>query len=315
MKTPRILCVALLLASVSMSQAAEPTKNYKVLGSDKGKVALVGLHGKVEWEYANRAGVHDLALLPNGNLIFQTGPATVTEVSPDKKTVWSYTSKPKPPYTGPIEVHAFQRLPDGLTMIAETGNKRIIEVDADGKIVHETPLTVNKPHPHRDTRLARKLDNGHYLVAHEGDGVVREYEPSGKVVWSYALDLAGRPRTGGHEGHGTEVFSALRLANGNTLIGAGNGNRVIEVNPEGKTVWSLEHNELPGITLAWVTTVKALPNGNIIVGNCHAGPNNPQLIEVTRDKKVVWTFKNHEVFGNDLASTLVLTDDLKKSDQ
>ena len=200
-------------------------------------------------------------------------------------------------------------------MIAETGNKRIIEVDADGKIVHETPLTVNKPHPHRDTRLARKLDNGHYLVAHEGDGVVREYEPSGKVVWSYALDLAGRPRTGGHEGHGTEVFSALRLANGNTLIGAGNGNRVIEVNPEGKTVWSLEHNELPGITLAWVTTVKALPNGNIIVGNCHAGPNNPQLIEVTRDKKVVWTFKNHEVFGNDLASTLVLTDDLKKSDQ
>ena len=92
------------------------------------------------------------------------------------------------------------------------------------------------------------------------------------------------------------------------MIGAGNGNRVIEVNPEGKVVWSLEHDELPGITLAWVTTVKALPNGNIILGNCHAGPNNPQLIEVTRDKKVVWTFKNHDVFGNDLASTLVLTD-------
>ena len=308
MNSPKRTALTLLFLFASIAiQAAEPPHNYKVLGSDKGKVALVGTDGKVEWEYANRPGVHDLALLANGNIMFQTGPATVTEVSPSKKIIWSYTSKPKAPYNGPIEVHAFQRLADGLTMIAETGNKRIIEVDADGKIVHEMPLTVKKPHPHRDTRLARKLDNGHYLVAHEGDGVVREYEPSGKVVWSYQLDLAGRPRTDGHDGHGTEVFSALREPNGNTLIGAGNGNRVIEVNPEGKIVWSLEHDELPGITLAWVTTVKLLPNGNIIVGNCHAGPNNPQLIEVTRDKKVVWTFKNFDVFGNDLASTLVLT--------
>ena len=313
MRCLKTLAFAFFLASPAITPAADPQHNYKVLGSDRGKVALVGLDGKVEWEYANGTGVHDLAMLPNGNIMFQSGPATVIEVSPSKKTVWSYTSKPKAPYTGPIEVHAFQRLADGLTMIAETGNKRIIEVDADGKIVHETPLTIKKPHPHRDTRLARKLDNGHYLVAHEGDGMVREYEPSGKVVWSYELDLAGRPRAGGHDGHGTEVFSALREPNGNTLIGAGNGNRVIEVDPQGKIVWSLEHDELPGIELAWVTTVKLLPNGNIIVGNCHAGPKNPQLIEVTRDKKAVWTFKNFETFGNDLASTLVLTEDAKPS--
>jgi hypothetical protein len=30
-----------------------------------------------------------------------------------------------------------------------------------------------------------------------------------------------------------------------------------------------------------------LPSGNLIVGNCHAGAANPQLFEVTRDKKVV----------------------------
>ena len=50
----------------------------------------------------------------------------------------------------------------------------------------------------------------------------------------------------------------------------------------------------------------ALPNGNLIVGNCHAGPDNPQLFEVTRDKKVVWTFKNYPIFGNDLAAAHVL---------
>jgi hypothetical protein len=46
----------------------------------------------------------------------------------------------------------------------------------------------------------------------------------------------------------------------------------------------------------------------VIFGNSHAGPDNPQLIEVTRDKKVVWTFKNFEVFGNDLVAARVIRD-------
>ena len=55
-----------------------------------------------------------------------------------------------------------------------------------------------------------------------------------------------------------------------------------------------------------MTTVDPLPNGNVIFGNSHAGPDHPQLIEVTRDKKVVWTFKNFEVFGNDLVAAKVI---------
>ena len=49
-----------------------------------------------------------------------------------------------------------------------------------------------------------------------------------------------------------------------------------------------------------------LPNGHIIFGNCHAGPNNPQLIEVSRDKKVVWTFQDFKNFGNSLAIAAIL---------
>ena len=174
--------------------------------------------------------------------------------------------------------------------------------------IHEVPLTVEKPDPHRDTRMARKLANGNYLVCHEGDGKVREYDRAGKIVWTYALDLAGQPRSPGHgpEGHGTEVFGAIRLPNGNTLIAGGNNNRVLEVTPQGKIVWSIEHDELPGIRLAWVTTLHLLPNGNLIVGNCHAGPDNPQLFEVTRDKKIVWTFKDFKTFGNGLAAAQVI---------
>jgi hypothetical protein len=35
-----------------------------------------------------------------------------------------------------------------------------------------------------------------------------------------------------------------------------------------------------------------------LINNCHAGPENPQLIEVSPDKKVVWQWKNFEKFGN-----------------
>jgi hypothetical protein len=281
---------------------------YRVLAADNGHVAIVNGKGEVEWEVKNSAEVHDIVMLKNGNVLFPTDRTTVVEMTPQKKVVWKHVAKPKPGYAGKIEIHAFQRLDGGLTMIAESGNARIVEVDQDDKIVHEIPLTVEHTSPHRDTRMARKLANGNYLVCHEGDGKVREYDRSGKVVWTYALDLAGRPRSNGHgpEGHGVEVYGAIRLPNGNTLIAGGNNNRVIDVTPAGKIVWSVDQKELPGITLAWVTTLHALPNGNVIVGNCHAGPDNPQLFEVTRDKKVVWTFKDFKTFGNSLAAAHIL---------
>jgi PQQ-like domain len=281
---------------------------HRVLAVDNGHAAIVNAKGEVEWEVPLKHDAHDIAMLPGGNVLLHTGPTTVVEMTPDKKIVWRHEAKPKPGYLGAIEIHSFQRLDNGLTMISESGNRRIIEVDKDDKIVREIPLTVNRPEPHRDTRLVRKLASGNYLVCHEGDGAVREYDPTGKVVWSYKLDLDGRPRSPGHgpEGHGTEVFGAIRLANGNTLIAAGNGNHVIEVTPAGKIVWTIGQHELPGITLAWVTTLELLPNGNLIFGNTHAGPENPQLIEVTRDKKVVWTFKNFKTFGNGLAAAQVL---------
>jgi hypothetical protein len=122
------------------------------------------------------------------------------------------------------------------------------------------------------------------------------------------LELGGRPRSPGHgpEGHGVEVFGAIRKPDGNTIIAGGNNNRVLEVNLKGEIVWSIGHDELPGIRLAWVTSLHLLPNGNLIVGNCHAGPENPQLFEITRDKKVVWTFKDFKTFGNSLAAAQIL---------
>lgn len=309
----RLLSSLAGLALALPAAAADPPKHpgYRVLAQDKGHVAVVGPDGKVEWEVPCKYNSHDIQMLPNGNVLLHTADAVVTEVTPKQEAVWKYEARPKPGYRGRVEVHAFQRLADGNTVVAESGNRRVVEVDKGGKVVKEVPLQVAKPDPHRDTRLVRKLESGNYLVCQEGDGVVREYDPKGKVVWEYKLDLGERPASPGHgpEGHGTAVFGAVRLGNGHTLVAGGNNNRVLEVDKAGKVVWSIDQKELPGITLAWVTTLQVLPNGNVIVGNCHAGPDNPQLFEVTRDKKVVWQFKDFATFGNSLAAAQVL--DLK----
>ncbi|MEC9093058.1 MAG: hypothetical protein VX438_10160, partial [Planctomycetota bacterium] len=72
-------------------------------------------------------------------------------------------------------------------------------------------------------------------------------------------------------------------------------------------VWKIEQNDLPNITLAWVTTLEVLPNGNYVIGNCHAGPQNPLLIEIDpKTKKVVWTFDQFKVFGNSVPNSQIL---------
>ena len=299
-----------LVASAYQTRAEQTGTPRRLLAADDStrRLAIIAADGSIEWE--TRIGaIHDAAVLPNGNVLFQQGWTKIVEVAPDKKPVWEYDAARMNGNEGRrVEVHAFQRLDDGLTMIAESGPARIIEVDRAGKIHHEIKLKVNHPNPHSDTRLARKISNGHYLVAHESDGAVREYDGTGKIVWEYDVPLFGKPRKGGHgpEAFGNSVFSAARLANGNTLVGGGNGHCVLEVTPGKEIVWKIEQNDLPGITLAWVTRVERRANGNTLIGNCHAGPDNPQFIEVTPDRKVVWTWKDFKNFGNSTPVQVVL---------
>ena len=270
----------------------------------------VNAEGVVEWKM-NWGGIHDIHLLPNGHIMVQESMRKIVEIDPKtKEIVWSYDASTMNGNKGrPLEVHAIQPLANGRIMIAESGPARIIEIDRDGTIQKTIKLKVDHPHPHRDTRLVRKLDSGNYLVCHEGDGMVREYDgTSGAVVWEYAVPMFGKKAKGGHgpEAFGNSVFSALRLPNGNTLIGSGNGHSILEVSPEKKIVWSIHQNDLPDITLAWVTTLEILPNGNLVFGNCHAGPGQPLLIELNRKtKKVVWTFDQFDTYGNSVSNSLL----------
>ncbi len=309
-----VLAIGGLLA-ISTNQsasAAEPTRRFIAADSSKNRVAIIDETGKTEWEH--RIGpLHDLQVLPDGNVLLQLSWTNVAEIHPKNgELVWQYDAMKRPENNGQrLEIHAFQRLANGQTMVAESGPGNIIELDRDLNVVHSMALRVSRPDPHRDTRLVRKLESGNYLVCHEGDGLVREYDPNGRTVWEYAVPLFDRKPTAGHgvEAFGNQCFSAIRLASGNTLIGTGNGHSVLEVTPAEQIIWSLHQNELPGIQLAWVTSLQVLPSGNILINNCHAGPDNPQLIEINREKKVIWSFKDFDRFGDSLTNSQILAVD------
>jgi hypothetical protein len=301
------LCTTLCLLSPA-AHSDQTGGAHRLLVANTGKVAIVAPDGTVERE-VKTGGTHDVSYLPNGNILYQANWTKTAEIDPSGKVVWEYDSATANGNAGkPLEVHAIQRLEDGSTMISESGVCRIIEVDKDGKLLREVKLTVEHPSKHSDTRLARRTAAGTYLVAHEKDGKVREYNAEGKVIWEYAVPMFDKPAKGGHgpEAFGNQLYSASRLANGNTLIGTGNGHSVLEVNPKGEIVWKIEQDDLPGIKLAWVTRVERLPNGNTRFGNCHAGPGMPLSIEVDPQKRVVWTYSDFERMGNSTVAVDVI---------
>jgi outer membrane protein assembly factor BamB len=300
------------LSSVILLLAVGPAgAQHRLVIQGNDRLAILDRAGRIEWEMPWKA-IHDIHVLENGHILVQQGAAKVVEIAPEsREIVWSYDSATQNGNAGQqVEVHSFQPLENDRLLIAESGRARLIEVDRQGRLLKQIQLKVDHPHPHTDTRLVRKLRSGNYLVCHEGDGVVREYDgESGEVVWEYKVPLFGREPKRGHgpEAFGNKCFAALRLPSGNTLVSTGNGHGVLEVTPDRRIVWQLHQNDLRDVTLAWVTTLEVLPNGNYVIGNCHAGSGSPQVIEIEpKTKRVVWALDRFAEFGNNVSNTQVL---------
>ncbi len=290
--TRLIVLVCGLLALSRPVGAADAPHRHRFVAADysQGKVFIVSADGKAEWEY-DAPSCNDLWVLPNGNLLFSTGHGA-KEVTRAKQVVFSYESG--------SEVYACQRLSDGRTFIGECNAGRLLELDSSGLIVKEIRLLpVGKDGGHSFMRNARRLADGHYLVTHYGEQVVKEYDADGKVVREI-------PAPGG-------PHSAIRLPDGNTLIAVGDmvkeGNRVFEVDAKGAVVWGIRQDELPGFTIQFAAGLQRLPNGNTVfsnwLGHGHFG-EAPHLVEVTRDKKVLWTFADHQMMKT--GSSVVVLD-------
>lgn len=284
------IVLAIFLSIASFCMTAQPTygsddeTRHSFLGVGKAnKVVIVGEDGTVEWNFDMPAS--DGWVLPNGNVLlalYATGKfpnGGVVEVDrATKEIVFEYQGQQK-------ETSTVQRLPNDHLLVAELGPEpRAIVINRQGDVVKTTRLQCQTENFHMQTRMMRVLPNGNYLVPHLLDFAVKEYNPdTGEVIRSIATDERGREKR-------DWPFTAIRLEDGNTLISCTNGNRVIEVDADGKLVWSVTNEDLGESLLNDACGAQRLPNGNTVVSSYHAQGDQVKLLEITREKKVVWRY-------------------------
>jgi len=271
-------------ANVGRAPRDEKIK-HKILFFEYGKgpnrLLELDADGKVVWEHKPPSITVIFQVLPNGNLLYAYGgkPTGVRELTRKGEEVWNYVSSCP-------QVLGCERLPNGNTLVAEQGPCQAVEVDPKGKVVRVTPLTTTEKGYHLQVRNIHKLANGNILAAHEGEGAVREVDPEGKVVWEYTgVENAG---------------DAQRLPSGNTLISCGTQKRVLEVTPDKKIAWEFKASDAPELNITWVSSIQVLPSGNVLVGNFlrNQEGKGAHAFEVTRDKKVVWSWADHKLISS-----------------
>ena len=155
------------------------------------------------------------------------------------------------------------------------GPNRMLELDADGKIVWE----------HKPPSLAvifQVLPNWNILYAYGGKPTgVREVTRQGEEVWNYVS-------------HCPQVLGCERLANGNTLVAEQGPCQAVEVNPKGEVVRVTPlKTSTEGYHLQ-VRNIHKLPNGNILAA--HEGEGAVREVDLAGN--VVWEYTGVENAGD-----------------
>ncbi|SFH73192.1 beta-propeller domain-containing protein [Planctomicrobium piriforme] len=282
------MCLMLWLSLATGLQAEEIKHSFFIAGPTF--TGILGESGEELWN-AGKPAARDGFVLPNGNVLIAWSDE-VRELTRDHQTVFHYTLS-----GGNKEIGTAQRLANGNTLIAELGQQpRLLEVTPTGAIAVQFPLQPETDNAHMQTRMARKLPNGNYLVPHLLAFAVKEYSPTGEVVHKFPTDLT---ELGGRTAENWP-FTVIRLDNGHTLVNLTHGNKTVEFDPTGRVVWKVGNDDFP--------TEKPfddpcggqrLPNGNTVIASYHAAGDAIKVFEVTPDKQIVWKYSGphraHEI--------------------
>lgn len=279
------VCTQVWLGAVA-ANAAEPKHRLFIAGPNF--TGILDEEGKPEWD-SGKPAARDGFILPSGNALIAWSDEVV-ELTRDKQTVFRYARSAENKEIGTVE-----RLENGNTLITELGSKpRLLEVAPDGKIAVDVPLQPETDNAHMQTRMARKLPSGNYLVPHLLAFKVKEYAPDGRVVAELSTD---RKELGGRAAENWP-FTAIRLANGNTLTTLTHGNKVVEWDAQGKIVWSVTNDDLARRPLVDPCGAQRLPNGNTVIAS-YGATQGIKVFEVSPEKKIVWQYagpyRAHEI--------------------
>lgn len=291
----RFMLAAIATMLLSNSVALEKKITHSIFISGPEFTGIIDEAGKVVWD-SGRAGARDGYVLSNGHILI-CWKDVVKEFDRDKNVVFTFKLRDS---DAKMELGTAQRLKNGNTLITESSvdNPRLIEVSKKGEIILSVPLQPETDNVHMQTRMARKLKNGNYLVPHLLAFAVKEYDPSGKVVQVFKTDLA---ELGGKAAENWP-FTAIRLKNGKTLIGLTHGNKVVELNKKGKVVWKVSNADFSQAPIKDACGVQRLTNGNTVIAS-YAAKEGIKLFEVNKKKEMVWSYSGYRVHHFQILST------------
>ena len=183
-------------------------------------------------------------------------------------------------------------------LVAEGAGKRLLEYRFDPwadpalQIERQIPLQTTANEPGEMVAIARRLENGHYLVCHPGEGAVKQYDTKGNVLQTIAAPGA---------------YHAVRLSDGGTLISCGKMGKLIKVDGKGKTIWQLSAKDVPEAGLETVGQIQVMVNGDVVVANrSQSRVGRYVLFRVNAEKTVVWKIKGDQDIAG--VSAFQLTD-------
>ena len=275
----RLAVCGLGLAAVGVHGETKSSISHRFLCCDYqgNQVAIVAAEGSIEWNFA-AITPQDCWMLSNGNVLFCHRDGA-KEVSRQSKVVWEYKA------AAPAQCHSCQPLPNGSVLLAECGRSRLVEVNRAGEVAREIKIASQAKNMGHQFRGMRRGADGHTWVCLMDEQKIVEVAPDGELLREIPVD--GFPH------------AVVKLPNGHLLITLGQAGKVIELDKKLKVVWEIGADELPGNSLRLPAGCQRLPNGNTIICNYLGGGfigKQPQAFEVTREKRVVWEFVDHDHF-------------------
>ncbi len=306
-----------------------PSKTYNgyTLFAPRGGpgVWLIDMEGNFvhHWEVEHGAGPY-AQLLPNGNLLFAgeipSGPfadlggagGELLEIDWEGRVVWRYDD--------PSMHHDFQRLPNGNTMILKwvktpkeiaarvkggiPGTERegeilsdsFQEITPEGKVVWEwkayehldpekdaiCPLCFRNEWTHANSCFI--LPDGDILTSFLRLNTIAIIDKkSGEFKWRWGPGVLAHQHNPTYLDNGNILVFDNGAHRPGKIVGY---SRVLEVNLQGEIVWEFKEETPLHYHSSFISGCQRLPNGNTLICQGAIG----RLIEVTREKEVVWEY-------------------------
>ena len=252
---------------------------------DKPRIIEVNRFGEIVWEYALPADLKsftnpgwDVELLPSGNILTLLPRKGVYEINRNKQVVWSYID--------PRVSHDADRLPNGNTLVAfgsmdTLSDAQAKEVSSDGKVVwswyagdsfNVAPYASISNEGWTHANAVSRLENGNTLISLRNFNFIAEVNPQGNLVRKIG------------EGVVTSQHDPAVLPNGNILLAnQALPHEAMELDPGSRNIlWRFPIRERSSLPLR---DANRLANGNTLITAAD------RIIEVTKDKEVVWQFR------------------------